>query len=303
MIVLDRLKALEVFRYVAELGSFAEAARRLRLSPPAISKNIAELEAHLGVRLINRTTRRLHLTEAGTAYLENVRHILDDLQEADRALGPLTENPVGTLKVTAPASITFMRLSSQLPKFLARYPEISFDLHLDDRRVDLLRDGYDVAIRGSDNLEDSSLIARKLTTLDHVLVAAPSYWAARGRPTHPGELAGHECVRFTHSGHADLWEFRQNGRIERIPVRGRYSVASSLAVRDALLAGFGASLMPRLYVENDLGAGRLEAVLEDWDMVETVLYAVYPSRHHLAPKLRVFLDFLADVFRDGGEQK
>lgn len=303
MIALDRLTALNVFRHVAELGSFAEAARQLRLSPPAVSKNVAELEAHLGVRLINRTTRRLHLTEAGTAYLKSVRRILDELAEADRALGPLAASPVGTLKVTAPASVTLMRLSALLPEFLASYPEISLDLHLDDRRVDILRDGYDLAIRGSDNLEDSSLIARRLTTLRHVLVAAPSYWAARGRPERPGELAEHECVRFTLSGHADLWEFRQKGRVERVPVRGRYSVASSLSVRDALLAGFGASLMPRIYVENDLGAGRLEAVLEDWDTVETVLYAVYPSRRHLAPKLRVFVDFLADVFRNGGEQK
>ena len=293
------MTALNVFRHVAELGSFAEAARRLRLSPPAISKHVAELEARLGVRLINRTTRRLHLTEAGTAYLESVRRILDELEEADRALGPLTTDPIGTLKVTAPASVTLMRLSARLPEFLASYPEVSLDLHLDDRRVDLLRDGYDLGLRGSDNLEDSSLIARRLTTLHHVLVAAPSYWAARGRPTHPGELVGHECVRFTLSGHADLWEFRRNGRVERVPVRGRYSVASSLSVRDALLAGFGASLVPRIYVETDLGSGRLEAVLEDWDMVETVLYAVYPSRRHLAPKLRVFLDFLADVFRDG----
>ena len=293
------MTALNVFRHVAELGSFAEAARRLRLSPPAISKHVAELEARLGVRLINRTTRRLHLTEAGTAYLESVRRILDELEEADRALGPLTTDPIGTLKVTAPASVTLMRLSARLPEFLASYPEVSLDLHLDDRRVDLLRDGYDLGLRGSDNLEDSSLIARRLTTLHHVLVAAPSYWAARGRPTHPGELVGHECVRFTLSGHADLWEFRRNGRVERVPVRGRYSVASSLSVRDALLAGFGASLVPRIYVETDLGSGRLEAVLQDWDMVETVLYAVYPSRRHLAPKLRVFLDFLADVFRDG----
>ena len=293
------MTALNVFRHVAELGSFAEAARRLRLSPPAISKHVAELEARLGVRLINRTTRRLHLTEAGTAYLESVRRILDELEEADRALGPLTTDPIGTLKITAPTSVTLMRLSARLPEFLASYPEVSLDLHLDDRRVDLLRDGYDLGLRGSDNLEDSSLIARRLTTLHHVLVAAPSYWAARGRPTHPGELVGHECVRFTLSGHADLWEFRRNGRVERVPVRGRYSVASSLSVRDALLAGFGASLVPRIYVETDLGSGRLEAVLEDWDMVETVLYAVYPSRRHLAPKLRVFLDFLADVFRDG----
>lgn len=293
---MDRLTALNVFRQVAERGSFAEAGRFLRLSPAAISKNVAELEAHLGVRLIHRTTRRMHLTEAGQSYLETVQHVLDSLGEADRALGPLQAVPQGTLRVTAPMTVGLTWLSAVMPDFLRRYPDLRLDLNLDDRRVDLVRDGYDVALRGSDSLEDSSLTARRLATLDHVLCAAPAYWAEHGVPARPADLRGHECLRFSLSGHADQWTFRKNGEVEQVKVRGRYSVASSLAVRDALVAGFGVSLIPRAYVRPHLEDGRLVAALEDWRANETTLFAVYPSRRHVAPKLRVFLDFLAETF-------
>ncbi|MGH7004827.1 MAG: substrate binding domain-containing protein, partial [Alphaproteobacteria bacterium] len=187
-------------------------------------------------------------------------------------------------------------LSAALPQFLSRYPDLSLDLHLDDRRVDIVREGFDLAIRGSDRLEDSSLIARKLTVMPHVLCAAPSYFAAYGEPEFPSELGSHSCVRFSLSGHADIWEFNKDGRTERIAVHSRYSVTSSLAVRDALRAGFGLSLMPYPYVEDDLRQGRLRSALDDWNTVETTLYAVYPSRQHLAPRIRVFLDFLVEQF-------
>jgi DNA-binding transcriptional LysR family regulator len=291
---MDRLTALTVFRHVAELNSFARAGRRIGLSAPAISKNIAELEAHLGVRLINRTTRRMALTEEGRLYLEHVIRALDTLAEADQALLPVRSAPSGTLRVTAPLTMTLMRLSAAIPAFLARYPDLRLDLHLDDRRVDIVRDGFDLAIRGSDSLEDSSLVARKLTTMPHVLCAAPAYWAAHGLPRHPADLKAHAAIRFSLSGHADLWTFERNGRTERVGIDARYSVSSSLAVRDALRAGLGLSLIPRCYVEADLQTGRLEAALEDWITVETALYAVYPSRRHMAPKLRAFLDFLIE---------
>lgn len=296
---MDRLTALTVFRHVVELGSFAEAGRRLGLSPPAISKNIAELEAHLGARLINRTTRRMALTEEGRIYLEHVTRGLDALAEADQALCPIKAAPSGTLRVSAPMTVTLTRLSAAIPSFLASYPDLRLDLHLDDRRVDIVREGFDLAIRGSDNLEDSSLIARKLAVMPHVLCAAPSYFAVHGEPETPSDLKAHAAVRFSLSGHADAWEFRKDGRIEKIAIDARYSVSSSLAVRDALRAGFGLSLIPRPYVEEDLREGRLQAVLGDWRTVETTLYAVYPSRQHLAPIIRTFLDFLIGTF--GGE--
>jgi len=293
---MDRLTALRVFRQVAESNSFAEAGRRLGLSPPAISKNIAELEADLGVRLVQRTTRRMALTEEGRIYLQHVARGLDALAEADQALDPAKAAPAGVLRVSAPMTVTLTRLSTAIPDFLRRHPALTLDLHLDDRRVDIVRDGFDLAIRGSDSLEDSGLIARKLAVMPHVLCAAPAYFAAHGRPEKPSDLEMHNCVRFSLSGHADIWEFSRDGRTERVAVRGRYSVTSSLAVIDALRAGFGLSLVPHPYVRDDLMEGRLQPALEGWSTVETTLYAVYPSRQHMAPKLRAFLDFLVDQF-------
>lgn len=295
---MDRLTALTVFRRVAELNSFAEAGRRLGLSPAAISKNIAELEAHVGVRLINRTTRRMSLTEEGRLYLEHVTRGLDALADADQALSPIKMEPSGTLKVSAPMTVTLTRLSAAIPAFLARFPDLKLDLDLDDRRIDIIREGFDLAIRASDSLEDSSLIARKLAVMPHVLCAAPSYFERRGKPTTPSDLKALDHIRFSLSGHADAWEFSKDGCTERIAVDARYSVSSSLAVRDALRAGFGVSLMPRPYVEEDLAHGWLQSALEGWGTVETTLYAVYPSRQHIAPKIRAFLEFLVRQFGD-----
>ncbi|NYT37208.1 LysR family transcriptional regulator [Allopusillimonas soli] len=294
---MSRYTALQIFRHVAELNSFAQAGRLLGLSPAAISKNIAELEARLGTRLISRSTRRMALTEEGTLYLRHVVQALDALSEGERALCAIRGGPAGTLRVSAPMTVTLTRLSTALPGFLASYPDLKLDLNLDDRRVDIVREGFDMAIRASDNLEDSSLVARKLAVMPHIVCAAPSYFDAHGTPTTPSDLKTHNCVRFSLSGHADSWRFSQGGRIEHIAITPRYSVTSSLAVRDALREGFGISLIPRPYVEDDLAAGRLLTALEDWQTVDTTLYAVYPSRQHLAPKIQVFLDFLADAFR------
>jgi len=225
---------------------------------------------------------------------------LDALAEADQALCPVKAAPSGVLRVSAPMTVTLTRLSAAIPAFLARHPALRLDLDLDDRRVDIVREGFDLAIRGSDHLEDSSLVARRLAVMPHVLCGAPSYFAAHGVPASPAELGAHACIRFSLSGHADTWEFRQDGRVERIAVDARYSVTSSLAVRDALRAGLGLSLIPRPYVEEDLETGRLLAALEDWRTVETTLHAVYPSRQHVAPKIRAFLDFLIEVFGESG---
>lgn len=296
---MDRFTALRVFRQVAEQGSFAEAGRKLGLSPPAISKNIAELEAHLGVRLINRTTRRMALTEEGKTYLEHVSRGLDALIEGETALSSARSSPVGTLRVSAPMTVALIRLSEAIPEFLSRHPDLRLELHLDDRRVDIIREGFDLAIRGYSNLEDSSLIARKLGVMSHVLCATPSYFAAHGKPQTPSDLAKLDHIRFPHGPNADIWEFRKGGQIERIAVAARYSVSSSLAVRDALRAGFGVSLIPHQYVETDLQEGRLETALDAWQTTEVTHYAVYPSRQHLAPKIRAFLDFLVRQFAYG----
>lgn len=292
---MEHLTALKVFRTAAACGSFAGAARQLGLSAAAVSKNIAELEAHLKVRLINRTTRSMGLTEAGAAYHERVSRILDELAEADAALAPMGASPGGLLRVSAPLTFALTCISPHIPLFMARHPNLRLELDLQDTRADLIGEGYDLAIRGSDRLEDSSLVARELMTMTHVVCAAPAYFERFGRPAEPEALKAHECVQFTLSGHARKWTFRRAGRSVAVTIDGRYKVSSSIAVRDALLAGFGLSLVPRIYVQQELAAGRLEPVLEDWEADRTPVYAVYPSRH-LAAKTRAFVDFLVERF-------
>ncbi|WP_199258716.1 LysR family transcriptional regulator [Paracoccus binzhouensis] len=294
---MDQMVALHVFRTVVEQGSFAAAARRMRLSPAAISKNISELEGHLNVRLLNRTTRRMSLTEPGRRYYEQVARILDDLAEADHSLGPLQSQPSGLLRVSAPMTFTLTRLSTAIPGFLMRHPDLSLDLQLDDRRVDIVQEGFDLAIRGSDRLEDSSLVARRLMTLHHVVCASPDYFSRRGMPRVPQDLRAHDCIQFTLSGHVSEWEFTRRGETVRVPIEGRYRVTSGLAIRDALLAGFGLNLIPRQYVAEDIRAGRLVTALDDWVPVQTAIHAVYPSRRYLLPKVRAFVEFLVDETR------
>lgn len=289
---MDRYTALGAFRTAAELGSFAAAARKLGLSPAAVSKNIAELEAHLAVRLFHRTTRRMSLTDAGQLYYERVRSALDVLSEADAELGAMSETPRGRLRVSAPVTITLTRLSEALPAFLEDHPELELELELDDRRVDLVGEGFDLAVRGSDDLEDSGLVAKRLLTLDHVLCGSPAYLERFGAPRTPEDLRAHRLIRFSLSDHSNEWTFRLGRRAVRVPVRGPYSVSSSLAVRDALRAGLGLSLIPRLYVEHDLQQGHLSPLLDDWASDRTTLYAVYPSRRYVVPKVRAFVDFL-----------
>lgn len=288
------MTALTVFRHAVDLGSFAAASRHLGLSPAAVSKNIGELEDSLAVRLLNRTTRRMSLTEAGTLYYERVVRVLDDLDDANGLVGAMQHTPSGLLRVSAPMTVTLTCLSTTIPAFLDRYPAVSLDLRLDDRRVNIVEEGFDIALRGTDTLEESGLIARKLMTLPHVVCAAPSYFERAGTPKDPADLADHSCVQFTLSGHANEWTFRKDGHTIGVPVDGRYKVTSSLAVRDALREGFGLSLIPWVYVREDLASGRLQSVLDDWSPDEATLYAIYPSRRYVVSKVRAFIDFLAE---------
>lgn len=287
------MTAFSVFREVAEGGNFAAAGRRLGLSPPAISKNIKELEAHLGTRLIDRTTRQMHLTEAGNLYLEHVVRALDELDEAGRALGALQAAPSGKLRVSAPVTFTLTCLSGAMTRFLEAFPAVTLELDLNDRRVDLIGEGYDIAIRGADALNDSTLVATRLMTMRHVVCAAPAYLEAYGRPEAPQDLTQYDCVKYSLSSHADRWEFRKGRQSATVAVKGRYTITSSLGVRDALLAGFGIGLIPYPYVRDDIRAGRLTVLLDDWAGIEATLHAVFPSRRHILPKVRAFIDFIA----------
>ena len=239
----------------------------------------------------------MSLTEAGSTYYERITRVLDDLEEADATLSSMRDMPKGVLRVSAPLTVTLVCLSSAIPRFLEKYPDVSIDLNLNDRRVNIVEEGFDVAIRGSDNLEASGLIARKLMTMDHVLCGSREYFDRNGKPRTPEDLADHSCVQFSLSDHANEYTFKNTDREVSIPINGRYKVSSSLAVRDALRDGFGVSLIPRVYVQEDLKSGRLQSALDDWSANETILYAVYPSKRYVVSKVRAFLDFLIEEFR------
>ncbi|WP_205609772.1 LysR family transcriptional regulator [Noviherbaspirillum galbum] len=283
---------MKVFVAVVESGSFAGAAHRLDMSRAMASKSVAALEDHLGTRLLNRTTRRLSLTEAGMAFHERSVQILADIWEAEQVAGRMAAEPRGTLKVSMPLTYALHRLGSLVAQYVARYPKVKLDLSLSDRKVDLVEEGYDVAIRIA-RLPESGLIARKLGTVHSVIAGAPSYLARHGRPGVPADLSKHVCLGYALASLGEEWRLKGPDGI--VSVRGTGSIRADNGdiLRLAALAGGGLIFQPRFIVEDDLRAGRLERVLEDYTSEELGIHAVYPSRRHLSAKVRTFVDFLA----------
>jgi DNA-binding transcriptional LysR family regulator len=289
------LDVLQVFVRIAETGSFSAAARDLGLSKSAASKRLAVLEDRLGARLVNRTTRRLSLTEAGSDFLERAQRILAELEEAEQAAGRLTDEPRGILKVNAPMSFGIQHVAPALADFMTRYPDLAVTLDLDDRRVSLIEEGYDVAVRIAD-LPDSSLVARKLAPARRAVCASPAYWAAHGVPAHPRELARHNCLIYAYLPAQNDWRFRGPGGALAVRVAGNLKANNGDVLREAALAGLGVCLAPTFLVGDDLRAGRLRAVLDTFADDSLAIYAVYPHRRHLSAKVRAFVDFLAGRF-------
>jgi DNA-binding transcriptional LysR family regulator len=293
---MDRLAAIEAFVRVAEAQSFSAAARRLRASKSAVSRNVGALEADLGVRLFHRTTRSLTLTEAGRGYFERAQRILADLDEAKEAVSQLQAAPRGRLRVSAPMSFGFLHLAPALPDFLARYPEVAIDLVMNDRFVDLIDEGFDVAVRiGA--MEDSSLIARKLAPMRRVVCASPGYFAAQGAPRTPDDLKGHACLLNSNIASSREWRFTApDGAAWPVEVQGRLSANNGDALRVAALKGLGIANLPTFIVGGDLQAGTLVTALDAFITQNFSMHAVYPHSRHLSPKVRAFVDFLADCF-------
>ena len=293
---MDRLAAIEAFVRVAEAQSFSESARRLRSSKSAVSRNVGALESELGVRLFHRTTRSLTLTEAGRGYFERATRILADLEEANLAVSQLQSAPRGRLRVSAPMSFGFLHLAPALPDFLARYPEVAVDLAMNDRFVDLIDEGFDVAVRiGA--MEDSSLIARRLAPIRRVVCASPAYFEARGLPLSPEDLKGHECLFNSNIASSQEWRFTApDGKSWPVEVKGRLSANNGDALRAAALQGLGIVNLPTFIVGGDLQAGALVTALDEFISQDMAMSAVYPHSRHLSPKVRAFVDFLADCF-------
>jgi len=294
---MDKLTAMNVFKRVVDLGSFSAAARDLGFSNAAVSKNVSELEAYLGVRLLTRTTRRLSVTEAGQTYHNRCVAVLEEIDEAEQEAGQLSSKPRGVLKINAPMSFGLMHLSSAIPAFLQRYPDIAVDLVMNDRFVDLVEEGFDVALRVGGPLADSSLISRRITAIQRVVCGAPGYFDRYGAPETPEDLKDHQCLIYSLSSSPREWRFTGPAGERVIKVMGRFTANSSISLREALVAGLGLTLIPTFVVGKDLRDGRLNTVLEEWTPQPQAAYAVYVHRQYVPAKVRCFVDFLVEQFR------
>lgn len=290
------LNLLVAFAKVAEAGSFTAAAAEMACSKSVVSRQVSALEAELGVRLLNRTTRKLSLTEAGAAVLQRCQRIVAEAEEAELAATLLEGAVSGTLRVSAPMSFGISQLGRVMPGFVSAHPNLSVDLVLDDRRVDLVEEGFDVGLRIS-AMPDSSLVARKLTPIRSRLVGAPAYFDRVGRPQHPDEVKQLNCVRYSLAARQNVWEFGKAGCDPvRVPVDGTILSNNGEATLEMVAGGLGVAYLPDFLVAEAVEAGRLEVVLADWDESTLTCHALYPSRRYVPTKVRVFVDYLAEVF-------
>jgi len=292
---MDRLKTIEVFLAVARHGSFSAAADELGLSKAMVSKHVSQLENKLGVRLLNRTTRRVGLTEAGSAYRERMKELVADLEETEQSVSKLSTEPRGTLRVLAPTSFGSFHLARAIADYRVAYPEVDVELVLTDHPGDLVEEGLDLAIRVGD-LEASSLIARKLAQARVVACAAPGYLEARGRPQHPDDLRDHDCLIYTGRQLSGDWSFSIDGKVRMDRVNGHVRSNIGDALRVAAIQGAGLVQMPTYMVGLDIAAGRLEAVLERFEPPPRPIYATYLYRRYLSAKVRTFVNFLSERF-------
>ena len=294
---MDRLRAYEMFATVAAKGSFTRAADALDTSPANVTRYVQELETYLGARLLNRTSRRLSLTESGEALYERVRIILDDAAEAEAEVQATSVNPRGRLRINAPLSFGFLRLASLWPQFMARYPAIELEVDLVDRVVDLVEEGYDLAIRIS-RRGSQAVVGRRLASSRNIVCAAPDYIARRGMPMTPQDLTTHACIGYTLAADSEVWNLEDaEGRPHAVRTNAVMRSNNGDTCRAAALAGVGVIWQPTFLIGDDLRQGRLVPVLPGFRMPEIDVMAVYPSRRHLSAKVRVMVDFLAEAFR------
>ncbi len=286
---------MAIFAAVVEAKSFSAAAKQLGMSKSAVSKQVGKLEDRLGARLLNRTTRRLSLTESGTTYYEYCARILEEAEQAESAVTVMHDRPRGTLRINAPVSFGILHLAPAINDFLEENQEITVDMTLDDRFVDLVEEGYDVAVRIGE-MKDSSLVARRLAPCRFVICAAPSYLGRHGVPESPEELVDHNCLVYTYSSTGE-WQFRSpQGEPRLVRLTGSFHANNGDALRAAALAGVGILVSPTFIVGDDLRNGSLKPVLVGYERHPAAVNAVFPHRRHLSPKVRAFVDFAAKRF-------
>ncbi|MEW5770549.1 MAG: LysR family transcriptional regulator [Pseudomonadota bacterium] len=291
---MDRFAEMRLFVAVVEAGSLSAAADRLGVAKSAVSRRLAELEARLGAELLHRTTRRLNLTDTGRAFFERAQRILADLEEAEQAVSQAHAEVRGRLKVALPLGFGLLHLMPLINEFLALHPAVEFDLDFNDRQIDLMQEGFDLAIRIA-RLPDSSLIARRLAPVRSVLCASPAYLARHGTPTRAADLAGHVALVYSNLANPGVWHYvGPDGLAASVTVPVRLRANDGGFLRRAAVAGHGLILLPSFYLGESLRAGELVPLLTDHAWPEASAYALYPPTRHLSRRVRALVDFLAE---------
>jgi DNA-binding transcriptional LysR family regulator len=292
---MEDLQRMAIFARVVEEKSFSAAARRLGLSKSLVSKQVTQLERSVGARLLNRTTRALSLTEAGSVFYEHCSRIVEELEEAKLAVGRLHSEPRGLLRLTVPVAFGRLHIAPALSDFLERYPEMKIDMATTDRFADLAEEGYDVAIRIIDQ-PAPTLVARRLAPVNRKLVATPQYFERHGVPESPEDLEQHNCLTYTYFNPQDPWRLRGPDGDISVRATGNLRVNDDDALAAAVVQGLGLALLPTFLIGGELQSGRLQAALSQYIPLERYIYAVYLANRHVSAKVRAFIDFLLDRF-------
>jgi DNA-binding transcriptional LysR family regulator len=296
---MDRLQSMRAFVRVVEYGGFAKAARALDVSDTVVTRLVADLERHLGTRLLNRTTRKISLTETGEAYLERARQILQDIEDADAVAASMAGAPGGTLRISSSTSFGREQLATLLPQFAAIYPQIVLDVAFLDRSVDLVEEQFDAAILiGNLQQFDSTMIARQLGISQTLLVASPGYIKKHGMPARPEDLAAHQCLTYPFPIVRHQWTLQGAEGSVDIPIASRVVTNSPDLMREFALADMGIFILPSFAVKDDLSTGRFVRILPEYHLERLPILLVYPSRRLLSSKVRVFVDFMTAQFSD-----
>ncbi|OOZ44382.1 LysR family transcriptional regulator [Solemya velum gill symbiont] len=293
---MDRFDNMDTFVRVVEAGTISGAAERMGIAKSAVSRRLKELEAHLNAQLFHRTTRKMNLTDTGRAYYHQCVRILDDVLEAEIATSDAHGTLKGKLKIALPTSFGLLHMGPAINDFARTHPDIEFDLDFNDREVDLIQEGFDLAIRIA-NLPDSSLIARRLTPIRTLLCASPEYLKQEGTPQSPQELSGHQCLVYTLVPDYDYLQLTgPDGKLVRIRVSPYMKASAGEYLKDAALAGLGIILVPSFIAHKEIEEGRLVPILSDYESKQFDAYAIYPQTRHLSKRVRTFVDFLVKRF-------
>lgn len=298
---MDRMAAMETYVSVVEAGSFSAAAKRLKLGQPAVSKSIAQLETRLGVRLLLRSTRGLTPTDAGQRFYEHARRAIEEVEFAEQAVRETSAALSGTLRVSAAVTFARLHILPALKIFLQRHPRLQIDIVLDDRTIDLLEHGVDVALRMG-SLDDSAMTARRISRSRRVVVGTPAYFSGAGLPKSPADLSQHQAIVYSLRGGGESWSFSQDGKEVAVVVSGRVSVSAAEGMRTAVLGDMGIAIASEWMFSPELGNGTVKEVLSDWELPSIDLWAVFPAGRLVSAKARAFVAFVEELLSSASAQ-